>query len=225
MHVLVVEDEPRLATLLRRGLVEEGYAVTVATDGEDALWQGRETAFDAIVLDVMLPKLSGFEVCRRLRAAEVWSPVLLLTARSDVSDRVNGLDAGADDYLTKPFSFDELAARLRALLRRGSVRRPVTLDVGNLRVDPATREVSTPAGTVDLTAREFAIVELFARRRGEVLRRDQILDRVWDFASQPASNVVDQHVANVRRKLLAAGATAEIVTVRGVGYRLVPPPP
>jgi two-component system, OmpR family, response regulator len=224
VHILVVEDEPRLATLLRRGLVEEGYAVTVAHDGVDALWHATETPFDAVVLDVMLPKLSGLEVCRRMRAAEVWSPVLLLTARTDVSDRVDGLDAGADDYLTKPFAFTELAARLRALLRRGSTRRPTELVVGDLHVDPAGREVRVGTRVVELTAREFSIVELFARRVGEVLRRDQILDHVWDFASAPASNVVDQHVANVRRKLLEADASATITTVRGVGYRLVPPP-
>lgn len=223
MHILVVEDEPRLATLLRRGLLEEGYAVTVAHDGVDGLWRAQETTFDALVLDVMLPKLSGLEVCRRLRAAEVWSPVLLLTARTSVEDRVAGLDAGADDYLTKPFAFSELAARLRALLRRGATRRPTALVVGDLHLDPATREVWVGDRPVELTAREFNLLELFARKVGEVLRRDQILDHVWDFASAPASNVVDQHVASVRRKLLDAEATAAIVTVRGVGYRLVPP--
>ena len=223
MNILVVEDEPRLATLLRRGLIEEGYAVTVAHDGVDALWHAQETEFDAVVLDIMLPKLSGIEVCRRMRAAEIWSPVLLLTARSDVQDRVGGLDAGADDYLTKPFAFGELAARLRALLRRGATRRPTALEVGNLQVDPAAREIRVDGRAVEVTSREFSLVELFARRVGDVLRRDQILDNVWDFASAPASNVIDQHVANVRRKLLDAGATATIVTVRGVGYRLAPP--
>lgn len=223
MHILVVEDEPRLATLLRRGLMEEGYAVTIASDGVDGLWHAQETAFDVVVLDIMLPKLSGLEVCRRMRQAEIWSPVLLLTARSDVDDRVDGLDAGADDYLTKPFAFSELAARLRALLRRGTSRRPTELVVGDLSLDPATREVRVGHRPVELTAREFSILELFARRVGDVLRRDQILDHVWDFASSPASNVVDQHVASVRRKLIEADATAAIVTVRGVGYRLVPP--
>lgn len=223
MHILIVEDEPRLATLLRRGLMEEGYAVTVAHDGVDGLWHAQETAFDAVVLDIMLPKLSGLEVCRRMRTAEIWSPVLLLTARTDVEDRVGGLDAGADDYLTKPFAFDELAARLRALLRRVATRRPTELTVGDLRLDPAGREVRVGGRTIELTAREFAILELFTRRVGEVLRRDQILDHVWDFASAPASNVVDQHVASVRRKLVEADSTAAITTVRGVGYRLTPP--
>lgn len=222
MHILVVEDEPRLATLLHRGLAEEGYAVTVAHDGEEGLWRATETEFDAVVLDVMLPRLSGLDVCRRMRAAEVWSPVLLLTARTDVGDRVRGLDAGADDYLTKPFAFSELAARLRALLRRGATRRPTLLRIGDVELDPAAREVRVADRPVEFTAREFDILELLARRDGEVLRRDQILDHVWDFASSPASNVVDQHVASARRKLTEAGATTAIVTVRGVGYRLVP---
>lgn len=223
MHVLVVEDEPRLASLLRMGLAEEGYAVTVCGDGDEALWQATETELDAIVLDVMLPGRDGLSVCRTLRERSNWTPVILLTARTDVEDRVRGLDAGADDYLTKPFSFAELAARLRALLRRGGVERPTALTAGDLQVDPAAREVLVGDRVVELTAREFAILELFVRRPGLVLRRDQIMDHVWDFASTPGSNVVDQHVANVRRKLMEANCTASIVTVRGVGYRLSTP--
>lgn len=221
MHVLIVEDEERLAALLRRGLTEENYAVTVAHNGIDGLWRAQETAFDAVVLDIMLPGMDGLEVCRRMRQESIWSPVLLLTARGRIEDRVEGLDAGADDYLMKPFAFDELTARLRALLRRGASRRPTALNVGNLVVDPASREASTPFGHADLTAREFALVELFARRPGEVLRRDQVFDHVWDFAKLPASNVIDQHIASVRRKLDEVCSTAEIVTVRGVGYRMV----
>ncbi|HWC24603.1 MAG TPA: response regulator transcription factor [Flexivirga sp.] len=221
MHVLIVEDEERLAALLQRGLTAQNYAVTVAYNGIDGLWHAQETAFDAVVLDVMLPGMNGLEVCRRMRKESIWSPVLLLTARGSVEDRVDGLDAGADDYLMKPFAFDELTARLRALLRRGASERPTSLSVGNLVVDPASREVTTPFGRADLTAREFALIELFARRSGEVLRRDQVFEHAWDFASLPASNVIDQHVASLRRKLDDVGSTAEIVTVRGVGYRMV----
>ena len=221
MHVLVVEDEERLAALLQHGLTTAGYAITVAHNGIDGLWHAQETTFDAVVLDIMLPGMSGLEVCRRMRAESIWAPVLLLTARGRVEDRVEGLDAGADDYLMKPFAFDELTARLRALLRRGAIQRPSALSVGNLVVDPASREAATPFGRADFTAREFDLVELFARRAGEVLRRDQVFDHVWDFASLPASNVIDQHIASVRRKLGAVRSTAEIVTVRGVGYRMI----
>jgi len=221
MHVLVVEDEERLADLLQRGLTNAGYAITVAHNGIDGLWHAQETTFDAVVLDIMLPGLDGLEVCRRMRQQSIWSPVLLLTARGRVEDRVEGLDAGADDYLMKPFAFDELTARLRALLRRGATQRPAVLSVGNLQVDPASREAATPFGRAELTPREFALVELFARRHGEVLRRDQMFDHVWDFANLPASNVIDQHIASVRRKLEQVRSTAEIVTVRGVGYRMI----
>ncbi len=221
MHVLIVEDEERLAALLQRGLTQQNYAVTLAHNGIDGLWHAQETAFDVVVLDVMLPGMNGLEVCRRMRAESIWSPVLMLTARGEITDRVDGLDAGADDYLMKPFAFDELTARMRALLRRGSSERPTTLTVGNLVVDPATREVTTPFGRAELTAREFALVELFARRPGDVLRREEMLDHLWDFASLPASNVIEQHVAGARRKLGEVGSTAQIVTVRGVGYRMV----
>lgn len=221
MHVLIVEDEERLAALLQRGLTQQNYAVTVAHNGIDGLWHAQETPFDIVVLDIMLPGMNGLEVCRRMRAESIWCPVLMLTARGGVEDRVDGLDAGADDYLMKPFAFDELTARLRALLRRGSSQRPTSLSVGNLVVDPATQEATTPFGRADFTAREFALVELFARRPGDVLRRDEMLDHLWDFASLPASNVIEQHIASARRKLGDVQSTARIVTVRGVGYRMI----
>jgi two-component system OmpR family response regulator len=225
MRVLVVEDAVRMATLLRRGLEEEGYAVDVATTGPDAVWQGVETAYDAIVLDVMLPGIDGFEVCSRLRAAERWAPVLMLTARGDVADRVRGLDAGADDYLTKPFSFAELAARLRALVRRGSSRRPPVLVVGDLRMDPATRRVWRGSSELSLSATEFALLHLLMRHPGEVLSRTRILEHVWDFAFDGVSNVVDQYVAYLRRKIDRPFGRDDLETVRGVGYRLRDPEP
>jgi two-component system OmpR family response regulator len=225
MRVLVVEDAVRMATLLRRGLEEEGYAVDVAATGPDAVWQGVETAYDAIVLDVMLPGIDGFEVCSRLRAAERWAPVLMLTARGDVTDRVRGLDAGADDYLTKPFSFAELAARLRALVRRGSSRRPPVLVVGDLRMDPATRRVWRGSSELSLSATEFALLHLLMRHPGEVLSRTRILEHVWDFAFDGVSNVVDQYVAYLRRKIDRPFGRDDLETVRGVGYRLRDPEP
>jgi two-component system OmpR family response regulator len=225
MRVLVVEDAVRMATLLRRGLEEEGYAVDVAATGPDAVWQGVETAYDAIVLDVMLPGIDGFEVCSRLRAAERWAPVLMLTARGDVADRVRGLDAGADDYLTKPFSFAELAARLRALVRRGSSRRPPVLVVGDLRMDPASRRVWRGSSELSLSATEFALLHLLMRHPGEVLSRTRILEHVWDFAFDGVSNVVDQYVAYLRRKIDRPFGRDDLETVRGVGYRLRDPEP
>ncbi|HJP67182.1 MAG TPA: response regulator transcription factor, partial [Actinomycetota bacterium] len=176
MRVLVVEDEPRMAVLLKRGLEEERYAVDVAANGRDGVWMATETPYDAIVLDVMLPDLDGFEVCRRIREAEQWAPVLMLTARDAVRDRVQGLDAGSDDYLTKPFSFDELVARLRALIRRGTGERPPVLTVGDLHLDPAAKTVHLGDVPVSLTAKEFALLECFMRHPGEVLSRTQLLD-------------------------------------------------
>jgi two-component system OmpR family response regulator len=215
MRVLVVEDEVKMARLLRRGLVEEGHAADVASKGEDALWMAQSHPYDAIVLDVMLPGLSGFEVCRRLRNGGVWTPVLMLTARDAVEDRVVGLDVGADDYLTKPFSFAELLARLRALARRGGVERPTELVVGDLRLDPASRRVWRDAVEVRLSPKEFALLETFMRHRGEVLTRLQLLEHAWDFAFENRSNVVDVYVRYLRQKI---GADA-IETVRGLGYR------
>src|SRR5437868_8657050 len=182
MRVLVVEDEVKLAQLVARGLREEGHATDVAHDGEDAIWMAKATSYDAIVLDVMLPTLDGFGVCRGLRAAGIWSPVLMLTARDAVEDRVEGLDAGADDYLVKPFSFDELLARLRALTRRAPQERPTVIDVGDLRLEPAAHRVWRGDTEVELSAKEFALLELFMRRPGTVLTRNQLLAGAWDMA-------------------------------------------
>ncbi len=216
MRVLVVEDEPKMADLLARGLREEGHAADVARCGEDALWMARAVDYDAIVLDVMLPGVDGFETCRLLRAAEVWSPVLMLTARDSVDDRITGLDVGADDYLLKPFSFGELLARLRALARRTPAERPVTLAVGSLRLDPAARRVWRGKAELELSGKSFALLEAFMRRPGEVLSRAQLLDAAWDFSFERRSNIVDVYVRTLREKL---GAET-IETVRGAGYRL-----
>jgi two-component system, OmpR family, response regulator len=220
VRVLVVEDEARMATLLERGLREEGYAVDVAGDGTNGLWLATENDYDAVVLDVMLPDLPGFEVCRRARAAGRWAPVLLLTARDAVEDRVRGLDAGADDYLTKPFSFAELAARVRALVRRGTGVRPATLEVGDLRLDPATHKAWRGETEVALSPKEMALLELLMRHPDEVVTRTQILDHVWDFAYDGLSNVVDQYIAYLRKKVDRPFGRDDIETVRGVGYRL-----
>jgi two-component system OmpR family response regulator len=220
VRVLLVEDEPRLAQLLRRGLEEQGYAVDVAGDGAEALWLATETAYDTIVLDVMLPTLDGLQVTRQLRAARRWTPVLLLTARDTVDDRVAGLDAGADDYLVKPFSFAELVARVRALVRRARVARPTVHQVGDLRLDPARRRAWRAGVELDLSPKEFALLELFLSRPGEVLSRGTILEHVWDFAHDPISNVVDQYVAYLRRKIDRPFGRADLETVRGFGYRL-----
>ena len=220
MRLLVVEDDVRTAAVLRRGLAEDGFAVDVASTGPDAVWQASEVDYDVIVLDAMLPEMDGFEVCRRLRAARRWAPVLMLTARGDVADRIRGLDAGADDYLPKPFSFGELSARLRALVRRGAVPRPVVLEVGGIRLDPATRSVTRDGVGVDLSPKEFALLEYLMRRPGEVVTRGAILEHVWDFAYDGTSNVVDQYVAYLRRKIDRPFGRAQLETVRGVGYQL-----
>jgi len=220
MRALVVEDGSKMAALLRRGLQEEGFAVDVAANGEDGSWLGAENDYDVILLDVMLPDVDGFEVCRRLRAADRWAPILMLTARDGVQDRVAGLDAGADDYLTKPFSFDELFARVRALLRRGPSERPSVLAVGDLALDPATRRVSRGDEVIDLTPKEFGLLELFLRHPGEALSRTRILEHVWDFAYDGDSNVVDVYVRYLRQKVDRPFGRRSIETVRGVGYRL-----
>ncbi|HZP30838.1 MAG TPA: response regulator transcription factor [Acidimicrobiia bacterium] len=220
MRVLVVEDETKMASLLRRALEREGYAVDIAGTGQDALWLGTENDYDAVVLDVMLPPPDGFEVCRTLRARGRWAPVLLLTARDAVEDRVTGLDAGADDYLAKPFSFAELYARLRALTRRGARERPATLTVGDLVLDPAAHLVCRAGRPVDLSPKEFALLELFMRHPGEVLTRTQMLEHVWDFAYDGRSNVVDVYVRYLREKIDRPFDRTSIETVRGVGYRL-----
>jgi two-component system OmpR family response regulator len=223
VRVLVVEDEKRMATLLSRGLVEDGYAVDVVGDGAEAVWAATEVSYDAVVLDLMLPAMDGFEVCRRLRAAGRWAPVLMLTARHDVADRIKGLDVGADDYLAKPFSFGELTARLRALLRRGAAERPAVLSVGDLRLDPAARQAWHGDAELELSPKEFAILELFMRNPGQVLSRARIVEHVWDFAYDGTSNVVDQYVGYLRRKVDRPFGVEQLETVRGAGYRLRAP--
>jgi two-component system, OmpR family, response regulator len=220
MRTLVVEDEARTAALLRRGLQEEGYAVDVAADGPDGFWQATEFSYDVVILDVMLPGYDGFEVCRRLRRAGCWVPVIMLTARAELEERVRGLDAGADDYLAKPFSFDELFARLRALIRRGTPERPAVLEVGDLRLDPATRRAWRGAAELSLSPKEFSLLELFMRQPGQVLTRTRILERAWDYSYDGGSNVVDQYVRYLRRKLDQPFGLRQLETVRGVGYRL-----
>ena len=220
MRAMIVEDDLKLAALLRRGLVEEGHAADVAANGEDALWMSGATSYDVIVLDVMLPGIDGFEVCRRLRRNEVWSPVLMLTARDAVADRVEGLDAGADDYLTKPFSFAELLARLRALRRRGPVERPPVLEVGTLRLDPSTRQVWRGDDEVSLSTKEFALLETFMRRPGQVLSRFDLLEHAWDYSYENRSNVVDVYVRYLREKIDRPFGEGSLETVRGAGYRL-----
>ena len=220
MRALLVEDQPKLASLIRRGLAEEGYAVDVAPNGLEALVRAGATEYDVIVLDVMLPGIDGFEVCRRLRADGVWAPVLLLTARDSVEDRVAGLDGGADDYLTKPFSFAELSARLRALARRGPVERPSVLRAGDLELDPAGRRVSRGDADITLSAKEFALLETFMRRPGEVLDRFQLLEHAWDYEYENRSNVVDVYVRYLREKVDRPFGVESIETVRGAGYRM-----
>jgi two-component system OmpR family response regulator len=220
VRVLIVEDEAKLAALLRRGLVEEAHAADVAASGEDALWMAQATEYDAIVLDLMLPGVDGVEVCRRLREAGVWSPVLMLTARDGVGDRVGGLDAGADDYLTKPFAFDELLARLRALVRRGAAERPAVLAVGDLRLDPATRRVWRGEKEIRLSSKEFAVLETFMRRPGRVLSRFDVLEHAWDSGYEHRSNVIDVYVRYLREKIDRPFGRDSLETVRGAGYRL-----
>jgi two-component system OmpR family response regulator len=218
--VLVVEDDVRMAAAIRRGLRFEGLVVDLAGGGDEALRLVGVTDYDAIVLDVMMPDLDGFETCKRLRADGVWIPVLMLTARDAVEDRVRGLDGGADDYLTKPFSLAELTARLRALARRGPVERPAVLEVGDLRLDPASREVHRGATEIELSAREFALLETFMRRPGQVLTQTQLLESAWDLGYEQRSNVVEVYVRYLREKIDRPFGVRSIETVRGAGYRL-----
>jgi len=220
MRVLVVEDEIKMASLIRRGLREEGLAADVAITGEDALWMAGSTDYDVVVLDVMLPGIDGFETCRRLRGERIWSPVLMLTARDSVEDPVAGLDGGADDYLVKPFSFAELLARLRALARRGPVEAPTVLEVGDLRLDPATRQAWRGSTEITLSAKEFALLETFMRRAGHVLSRYQLLESAWDYEYENRSNVVDVYVRSLREKIDRPFGATSLETVRGAGYRL-----
>jgi len=224
MRVLVVEDAVKMAALLRKGLEREGYAVDIVATGEDAVWMATENAYDAIVLDVVLdrrgPGMDGFEVCRRLRNASRWSPVLMVTARDGVEDRVRGLDAGADDYLPKPFSFDELAARLRALVRRAPTERPTRLCVGDLSLDPATRDVRRGDQPVLLTRKEFALLDELMRHPGEALSREQLIEHVWDFAFDGDPRIVNVFVRTLRQKIDRPFGRESIETVHGIGYRL-----
>jgi two-component system OmpR family response regulator len=220
MRVLVVEDERKLGELLRRGLGEEGYAADLADRGEEALWMAQAVSYDAIVLDVMLPGADGFEICRRMRGNGVWSPVLMLTARDAVDDRVSGLDAGADDYLAKPFAFEELLARLRALTRRAPAARPPVLEIGDLRLDPGAHKAWRGDQELDLSAKEFALLELFMRRPGLTLSRTQLLDGAWDMAFESRSNVIDVYIRYLREKIDRPFGRDSIETIRGVGYRL-----
>jgi two-component system, OmpR family, response regulator len=220
MRALVVEDEVKLAALIRRGLVEEGYAADVAATGEEALWMARATPYDAIILDLMLPGCDGLDVCRELREGGVWSPILMLTARDGVEDRVAGLDSGADDYLSKPFSFAELLARLRALTRRPLSERPAVLEIGSLRLDPARRQAWRGADPIALSAKEFALLETFMRRAGDTLTRVDLLEHAWDSAYDNRSNVVDVYVRYLRAKIDRPFGLDSIETVRGSGYRL-----
>jgi two-component system, OmpR family, response regulator len=224
MRLLVVEDDEKLARAVTRGLRGEGHAVDAVADGEAALVQAAVHDYDAVVLDVMLPRRDGFAVCRALRERGCWAPVLMLTARAGVDDRIRGLDAGADDYLAKPFDFGELLARLRALLRRVPAERPARLEAGDLVVDPATRRVTRAGTDVPLTAREFAVLEYLARHPGEVISRTRLLDHVWDENYLGSTNIVDVYVGYLRRKLEQPFERALIRTVRGVGFVLEPEP-
>jgi two-component system OmpR family response regulator len=220
MRLLVVEDEPKLAALVARGLREEGYAVDVTARGEDVLWMAHAAQYDAILLDVMLPGTDGFEVCRRLRNESVWSPILMLTARDAVDDRVAGLDAGADDYLPKPFAFDELLARVRSLVRRAPRERPTVLEVGSLRLDPASHRAWRGEVELELSPKELALLEVFMRRPGHVLTQTQLLDAAWDMGFERRSNVVAVYIRYLRDKIDRPFGCASLETIRGVGYRL-----
>jgi two-component system, OmpR family, response regulator len=220
MRLLVVEDDARMARLVKRGLEEDGHAVDIAANGPEGLWLATENSYAAVIVDVMLPGFDGFELCRKLRAADIWVPVLMLTARDAVGDRVRGLDAGADDYLVKPFSLLELGARLRALARRDDRARPVVLGAGDLTLNPATKQAWRDSTELRLSPKEFALLELFLTHPGKVLTRSQILEALWDFAYDGGSNVVDQYIAYLRRKLDVPFGRQDIETVRGVGYRL-----
>jgi two-component system, OmpR family, response regulator len=224
MRILIVEDSAKMARLLKKGLDRQGYAVDVVGSGQDAVWMASENDYDAIVLDVILDvgaePIDGFEVCRRLRRASRWPPVLMVTARDAVEDRVYGLDAGADDYLTKPFSLDELLARLRALMRRGVAERPAVLRVGDLSLDPARHEVLRRGRVIELTPTEFALLEYLMRRPGEVLTRATLVEHVWDFAFDGDPRIVNVYIRSLRGKIDRPFKRASLETVRGLGYRM-----
>ncbi|HEY0472244.1 MAG TPA: response regulator transcription factor [Kribbella sp.] len=220
MRVLVVEDEVPLAETVRRGLAAEGFNVDVVYDGEEGLWAAKENAYDAVLLDIMLPKLNGYKVCRELRAAGIWTPVLMLTAKDGEYDQADAFDLGADDYLTKPFSFVVLIARLRAIIRRGAPERPTVLVAGDLELDPAPRRVSRGDQEIELTPREFGLLEFLMRHRGDVVSKTEILQNVWDAHYDGDPNVVEVYVGYLRRKIDTPYGRKSIETVRGIGYRL-----
>jgi two-component system OmpR family response regulator len=220
MRVLVVEDELRMANVIKRSLIREGSVADIAGDGDEAVWMATAVDYDAIVLDVMLPRRSGIEACRILRDRGVWSPVLMLTARDGIEDRVAGLDCGADDYLVKPFALAELHARLRSLIRRGRPQRPTVLTVGELHLDPARHQVARAGTQIELSAKEFALLEALMRRPGVVLSRLELIEQAWDMAYETRSNVIDVYIRRLRRKVDEPFGTASLETVRGVGYRL-----
>jgi two-component system OmpR family response regulator len=220
MRILVVEDEVRLASLMRKGLREAGLLADVAVKGEDALWMAASSGYDVVLLDVRLPGIDGFEVCRRLRADRVGTPILMLTARDAVQDRITGLDAGADDYLVKPFDFGELLARVRALGRRGSADKSTVLRVGDLELDPATHRVLRGGREIALTTKEFQVLEVFMRHPDQVLTRYQLLEGAWDAGYEHHSNVIEVYIRNLRDKLDRPFGIESIETVRGAGYRL-----
>lgn len=221
VRILVVEDTRKMAALLRRGLTEQGYAVDVANTGEEALWLAAETRYDVIVLDIVLDSgPDGFEICRRLRESGCWSSVIMVTARDGVDDRIRGLDLGADDYLTKPFAFAELLARVRASVRRAAIPRPALLEIGDLRLDPAARKAWRGGDLLSLTSKEFALLEWFMRHPGEVISRAVLIERAWDFAYASDTNLVDVHMCNLRNKIDRPFGRASLETVRGAGYRL-----
>jgi two-component system OmpR family response regulator len=222
VRVLVVDDDRRLVRALKRGLESEGFAVDVAFDADEGLWHATEHSYDALVLDVMLPGMSGLELCAKLRDAGDWAPILMLTARGGEHDEAHALDTGADDFLSKPFSYVVLVARLRALLRRGRAERPVTLAVGDLTLDPSAHRVSRGVAEVELTPRQFSLLEFFMRRPGEVHSKQVILEHVWDFAYDGDPNIVEVYVGQLRRRIDEPFGRASLQTVRGVGYRLDP---
>jgi len=220
MRILVVEDEVRLAEGLRRGLEAEGFAVDVASTGTDGLWMAREQEYSAILLDIMLPGISGYRICETLRAEKNWTPILMLTAKDGEWDQVEALDTGADDYLTKPFSFAILLARMRALLRRGAGERPTIIEAGDITLDPASKRVARDGTVIEVTAREFAVLEFLMRRKGDVVSKREVLDGVWDFDFDGDPNIVEVYIGHLRNKIDRPFGRAAIETLRGSGYRL-----
>lgn len=220
MRILVVEDDERLAAGLHKGFVAEGFAADVAHNGTDGLWMARDNPYDAIVLDIMLPRLNGFKICETLRKEKIWTPILMLTAKDGEWDQVEALDSGADDYVTKPFSYAVLLARVRALMRRGAGERPAVLRVGDLSLDPATKRVTRGDVEITLTAREISVLECFMRRPGVVISKLEILEQVWDFEFDGDPNIVEVYVRHLRNKLDRPFDRETIETIRGVGYRL-----